>query len=343
MDAILILRRLVWAAVIVISTASTVVVAADAPLRKKSFRASTPAEAKEWQEESRALISQLLKLSDLEATRNADGKAIPFDVKTLSSEDRGKYTQSEIEFNSTPTRRIKAILTVPKAAEGRSPAVICIHGHGGNRHIVYDPKSLYAGFATDLAERGFVTISTDVGQHEVYEQGRTLMGERLWDVLRCADYVALLPQVDAEWMGCAGLSLGGEMAMWLGAMDERMKATVSSGFLTTMEGIDNDSCCLCWKFPGLTENFQFCDIYSLVAPRALLCQNGEKERAPGGFPVDVARPEMKKIQAAYAVFDARDRAVLDVHPGGHVYVVPSARAFIEKTLKLSTERASTGG
>jgi hypothetical protein len=211
--------------------------------------------------------------------------------------------------------------------------VVCIHGHGGNRDIVYDPKSVYTGFATDLAENGYVTISTDVGQHEVYEKGRTLMGERLWDVLRCADYVASLPQVDADRMACAGLSLGGEMAMWLGAMDPRMKATVSSGFLTTMEGIDNDSCCLCWKFPGLMENFQFSDIYSMIAPRALMCQNGVKEQAPGGFPVDVAEPEMKKIESAYAVFDARDKAVLDIHPGGHVYVVPSARAFIDKAVK----------
>jgi hypothetical protein len=81
------------------------------------------------------------------------------------------------------------------------------------------------------------------------------------------------------------------------------------------------------------ENFQFCDIYSLIAPRALMCQNGELERAPGGFPIDVAKPEMAKIQAAYSVFDAKDNAVLDIHPGGHLYVVPSARAFIDKALR----------
>ena len=304
-------------------------------VRKMQFRANTPADAQQWQEKSRELIFKLLNLTDLQATRGADGKAIAFDIKTLSSEDRGKYTRSEIEINSTPTRRIKAILTVPNSSDQKQfPAVVCIHGHGGNRNIVYDPKSIYAGFATDLAENGYVTISTDVGQHEVYEDGRTLMGERLWDLLRCADYLEKTqPRVDANRMGCAGLSLGGEMSMWLGAMDPRMKVVVSSGFLTTMEGIDNDSCCLCWKFPGLMDNFQFCDIYSMIAPRALMCQNGELERAPGGFPLDVAKPEMAKIQAAYAIFDAKDKAVLNIHPGGHRYVVPPARAFIDKTIK----------
>jgi hypothetical protein len=313
---------------------ATVVHADDPAKRKMQFRATSPADAQEWQVDSRKLIARLLKLTDLQATREADGEAIPFAVKTISSENRDKYTRSEFELNSTPKRRIKAILTIPNASDPkRFPAVVCIHGHGGNRNIVYDPKSLYAGFATDLAENGYVTISTDVGQHKVFEDGRTLMGERLWDVIRCADYLASLPQVDAGRMGCAGLSLGGEMAMWLGAMDPRMKVVVSSGFLTTMEGIDNDSCCLCWKFPGLMENFQFCDIYSMIAPRALMCQNGKLEQAPGGFPIDVAKPEMAKIQAAYAVFDAGDKAVLDIHPDGHVYVVPTARAFIDKAIK----------
>src|SRR5690606_33489392 len=134
-------------------------------------------------------------------------------------------------------------------------------GHGGNRQIVYDARALYRGFATKLAADGDVTISTDVGQHEVDEAGRTLMGERLWDVMRCADYVATLDRVDADRLGCAGLSLGGEMAMWLGAMDPRMRVTVSSGFLTSVENMRNRHC-PCWDFPGLTENFAFSDIYS---------------------------------------------------------------------------------
>ncbi len=43
-------------------------------------------------------------------------------------------------------------------------------------------------------------------------------------------------------MGCGGLCLGAEMAMWLGAMDSRMKATVSSGFLTTLANVRDNHC-----------------------------------------------------------------------------------------------------
>jgi len=56
-------------------------------------------------------------------------------------------------------------------------------------------ESIYRGFATALAEKGVVTISTDVGQHEVYEAGRLLMGERLWDLMRCVDYLSLTGKI----------------------------------------------------------------------------------------------------------------------------------------------------
>jgi hypothetical protein len=267
---------------------------ADSP--RRHFSAESPEAADRWQQDSRKLLFDLLKLTDLQATREAGGKAIPFEVRTISTEDRGKYVRSEIELSSTPTRRIRAILTVPKAENQGDvyPAVVCIHGHGGSRQIVYDPASLYRGFATKLAEDQYATISTEVGQHEVYEAGRSLMGERLWDVLRCADYLTTLPEVDDNNMGCAGLSLGGEMSMWLGAMDPRMKVVVSSGFLTTVKNLKIGHC-QCWDFPGFTENFEFSDIYGMIAPRALMCQIGELERAPGGFPVGIARTALADI------------------------------------------------
>ena len=309
---------------------------------KQQCSASTPAELKTWQTESRRLLFGLLKLSDLAKQRDESLTAIPFDVKVFTTSEQPGYSRQEIELSSTPTRRIKAIVTIPSSAKGPFPAVICIHGHGGNRDIVYDRKSLYRGFADELASHGYITISTDVGQHEVYEANRSLMGERLWDVLRCADYVSTLDKVDSKRMGCAGLSLGGEMSMWLGAMDPRMQVTVSSGFLTTVKNLQNGHC-MCWDFPGFTENFDFCDIYSLIAPRSLLCQIGAKETAPGGFPPALAYEAMANIQRAYAIESNGHRARLDVHPGGHIFVTADGCHFLDETLKAETTSATGGG
>lgn len=309
-------------------------VADESALPKRRFDAASAKDAEQWQRDSRRLLFDLLKLSDMQKTRETKGQAITFAEKMEKTEPRGSYTWHELEINSTPTRRIKVVVTLPiaKGTATKVPGVVCIHGHGGNRFVVYDRSNIYHGFATELAERGYATISCDVGQHNVYEKGRSLMGERLWDVLRCADYLAARSEVDADRLGCAGLSLGGEMAMWLGAMDPRMKVTVSSGFLTTVANM-RQSHCPCWDFPGLTENFDFSDIYSLTAPRALSCQIGRQERAPGGFPVSIAEPAMAEIQRTYSIFQAADRATLDVHPEGHVFIVPTALAFIDQHLK----------
>ena len=156
------------------------------------------------------------------------------------------------------------------------------------------------------------------------------MGERLWDLMRCVDYLESLPQVDKSRIGCAGLSLGGEMAMWLGAMDERIAATVSAGFLTTMDHMEQNHC-MCWKFDGLRELVDFADIYSLTAPRPLQCQNGLQE-PPSQFYVPLARQAMEEIRTIYDDTGKPENVALDVHNEGHVIDLPALVYFLDKHL-----------
>ena len=73
---------------------------------------------------------------------------------------------------------------------------------------------------------GYVVIAPDVGQHELQHTNWSLMGERTWDALRCLDYLVTLPEVDADRLAVAGLSLGGETTMYVAALDERIKIAV---------------------------------------------------------------------------------------------------------------------
>ena len=299
-------------------------VAQEPKLRTMKYT-SRPADAVErWQRDVRARLFPLLKLDDLLANR----ARIPLNPKVLKTEDHDAYQQRQIEINSTTTRRIIARVTFPKGAKGPLPAVVCIPGHGGTRDTVYVKASAYKGFAAELAARGYVTIATNVGQHKVYENGRTLMGERLWDLMRCVDYLESLPEVDAKRIGCGGLSLGGEMSMWLGGMDTRMAATVSAGFLTRMDQMEQNHC-MCWKFRGLRELVDFTDIYALTAPRPLLCQNGEKE-PPSQFPPSIARPCMAEIRTTYADAGKPENVALFVHGGGHEIALENLLQFFDR-------------
>lgn len=298
-----------------------------------------PAEqAKAWRSDVRERLAALLKIDDLSRNRSS----IPLASKRLSSVNKDNYTVEGIEINSTAGRRIRIIVTVPAAQDKPVPAVVCIGGHGSDLYSPYDEQTvskdagkaqaerIYKGFGTALASKGYATVSTTVSQHEVYEKDRLLMGERLWDLMRCVDYLESLPSVDRSQIGCAGLSLGGEMAMWLGAMDERIAATVSAGFLTTMDHMEQNHC-MCWKFDGLRELVDYADIYSLTAPRPLQCQNGLQEPV-SQFYVPLARQAMEEVKTIYRDMGKPENVVLDVHEGGHVIDLPALLSFFEKHL-----------
>ena len=301
-----------------------------AKLRTAKYSPRPKAAAVRWQKDVRARLAKLLRADDLQ------GPAIPLATKVLSTSEEPGCILREVELSSTPGRRIKAMLSLPRGARAPVPAVVCIHGHGGDRRTTYEDARIYKAFATALAERGYATAAVDVGQHEIYEPGRTLIGERLWDLRRAVDLLASLKEVDAARIGCAGLSLGGEMAMWLAAMDTRVAACVSSGFLTVMDQMERDHC-MCWKLDGLRELVDFADIYALVAPRPLQCQNGLKEPTTQ-FIVPLAREALREIRPIYADLGAPANVALHVHEGGHEIDLPALLAFFDE--RLGPGRAS---
>jgi hypothetical protein len=306
------------------------------PRRLLAFDADNAADADAWRQKARTTLFALLNIDDLVDANDHDeaGRtSIDLNPTVQGTGQFDSFTRKELEIDSRPDRRIRVVLTIPDEAKPRgTPAVVCIHGHGGNRNIVYAADSPYRAFAKALASGGYVTLSTDVGQHTVQDEHRSLMGERLWDLIRVVDLAASLPEVDPQRIGCAGLSLGGEMAMWLGATDTRMAATVSSGFLTTMENL-REGHCMCWDFPGLQRRWDFADIYSLISPRPLQCQNGRGEKLPGGFPVNLAEQAMAEIRRAYAVDGQQEAVELAIHDDGHVFDVPRALRFLDAGLR----------
>jgi hypothetical protein len=310
-------------------------------LRTMPARPGRPADIEQWQHGLRARFQQLLRIDDLAAS----GMDLPFDPETLGSWDLGDYVAKKMSLRSTSSRAITVIITFPKVGAGPHPAVVCIGGHGSSLYSTYangkpyadwspqgrDSSPIYKGFAAALARSGYVTISTVVSQHEVSEPGRTLMGDRLWDLMRCVSYLGTRPEVRRSRIGCGGLSLGGEMVMWLAAMDARIAAAYSSGFLTVMDQMEKGHC-RCWKFAGLRELVDFADIYAMIAPRPLECQNGRKE-PPSQFPPALAARAMDEIRPVYASFGQADRLTLDIHDGAHEINLPALLAFFDRHLK----------
>ncbi|HNQ87619.1 MAG TPA: alpha/beta hydrolase family protein [Verrucomicrobiota bacterium] len=297
--------------------------AAEAPVRRAmQFRAGTVEAAAAWQRDAREQLIHLMM----------GGKVpprVPPDPRVTGQWDAVPgatgYRLEEATIQTLPDRRVHLWLARPKSPGGRVGAVLALHGHGGSGEAVVRGQGLY-WYGRTLAEMGLVVVAPDIGQHELQHADWTLMGERTWDALRCLDYMTALPEVDPARIAVAGLSLGGETAMYVAALDERVRLACSSGWLTTVANMKNGHC-PCFDFPGLEATFDFADIFACAAPRGMVCELGEQERAPGGFPVAIGRSAHAEVAAAYRLFGAESNLTLTVHSGPHVF---SGRDFLPR-------------
>lgn len=150
--------------------------------------------------------------------------------------------------------------------------------------------------------------------------GFSLTGLMLWDMQRLLDYAETLEFVDRKRIGCAGFSGGGQAAMWLAAMDDRINLAVISGYLHSYyESMFHSHLCCCNYFPGLWELADISDICSLIAPRPLYLENGsgDVENGPRGIAGPVEQAE--QIRHAYTVFHAEENLKHAVLEGRHAW------------------------
>jgi dienelactone hydrolase len=108
------------------------------------------------------------------------------------------------------TGRVNAFLVVPKSKLAH-PAVLLLHGSGGNREDLLLP-------AVELAQRGVVTMT--ISQPNDAQTFRPLVV----NARRALDVLVARRDVDAHRLGVVGYSLGAQTAAILAGDDSRLKA-----------------------------------------------------------------------------------------------------------------------
>src|SRR5581483_346326 len=97
-------------------------------------------------------------------------------------------------------------------------------------------------------------------------------GERTWDVMRALDYALSRPDVDPNRIVVVGLSMGGEISTYVGALDTRIAVTVPVGFSPDLSVLKyyGSHGCWNWHYAEIREYIDDADLLALIAPRALL-------------------------------------------------------------------------
>jgi dipeptidyl aminopeptidase/acylaminoacyl peptidase len=124
--------------------------------------------------------------------------------------------------------RLTGFVSVPddhKAGE-RRPAVIVLHGFGGNKASdgVKVPCDM-------LSKMGYVTLGFDMrgcGDSEG-EKGRIICLDQVEDTKSAVTYMRSRPDVDPDRIGLLGSSFGAAVSVYTAGVDERVAMVISSG------------------------------------------------------------------------------------------------------------------
>ena len=147
--------------------------------------------------------------------------------------------------------------------------------------------------------------------------GRTMIGERVWDVSRAIDTLMNFKEIDTDKIGCMGNSGGGTITFYASCIDERIKVCMPSCSICTFE----DSLipivhCVCNFIPGIMKYFDMGDLACLISPRPLIVVAGRKDDI---FPIDGAIKAYNTIEQVYKAAGAAENCRLVIGKEGHQF------------------------
>ncbi|MCC6446419.1 MAG: acetylxylan esterase [Armatimonadetes bacterium] len=238
----------------------------------------------------------------------------------------GKEKICEVENEHPALARFKQ-----DAYEGRSYASeLCRRGYvvaaidafyfGERRLIQGDPP---AGPESDEEVAAF---NQNASRHEelvgrtIYVAGFTWAGVMYWDDIRTVDYLLTRKEVDKDRIGCVGLSVGGHRAVYLGGLDERIKASVVVGWMSSfgpmLPNHIRNGIGFTKLVPGLYQHMDYPDVAALSIPHPRLVIHGSRDML---FPPEGVRSAFDKIARAYDRAGVPDRFKASVYDTPHEF------------------------
>lgn len=312
-----------------------------------AFRAESREQAEAWQTELRETLTRLLGLPEMERC--------PLDTQLISETAEDGYRRQLIVLQTAPGEFMPCYVLIPDAVPPFQTVIALHgHGSLGARGIIglaENPSEQafieqhHYDFALSFVKRGYLVFApvqrgfaqrmervigltdADMPIESMWQSsclevslnallcGKTLLGMRVWDVMRLLDYIQTRPEADPQSLLCVGFSGGGTAALFTTALEPRITGAVVSGYLNTfIDSILAVPHCACNYVPGLLQYAEMTDVAGLVAPRSLLTESGTQDE---NFPVEGTRRALAALQAIYQVMDAKQNLHTHIFEGGH--------------------------
>lgn len=285
-----------------------------------------------------------------------------YDMKVIDSEQREGYRALKIEFNISKWTRVPAYLLVPDG-EGVFPSVVMLHDHGAHfligkekmirpfnvdREIVSDADSwalkCYDGrYVGDyFAMNGYVVLSVDAlfwgdrGCKEGidYDRQQALASNFMqmgasWgayinmDDMRSVEFLASLPFVDSDRIGCLGFSMGAYRSWMLSSMTDMVKVSASVCWMNTTDclmTVDNNQnkggSAYSMLLPRIRKYLDYPHVASIACPKPSLFFNGSQDKL---FPVEGVTDAYRQMKEVWDSVGASDKLVTKMWDEKHFF------------------------
>lgn len=268
-------------------------------------------------------------------------------------------------------RRIHGYLAVPDgpAPPDGFPVAVALNGHDGSAHAVMEPDNELFWYGDSFARRGYMVLAVDISHRPVADRSGLYTGtvngddaangngphpsiradgldsdweedgERAWDVMRAIDWVAGLPDVNSSRMLVTGLSMGGEITNYVGALDPRVGMVIAAGFSPDLSVLLQHGSHGCWRWnhAEIREYIDTSDLFALAAPRPLVVETGKVDWTFSWLaaPWAADKQVMRAARAAYD--DPSGRVFHYLHYDKHHYHVGSPTGTMEPEVQIPVQ------
>lgn len=299
-----------------------------------------------WKEQIKEKITELLGLDVISENMVDDPK-----MEIVEEEQMEGYRQIRFEFESEVGSTVPCYILIPDGLVGKAPVVITLQGHNqmGFRSSIGDPgpdtEDYDTGrgtFAIQAVKQGYIALAIEqrgmgerraqntlirrvsivAGSGRCYWEamtasmlGRTLIGERVWDISRTIDLLSGFAECDIDRIVITGNSGGGTASYYAACMDERIKLCAPScAFCPYPESVLRYYHCACNYIPKAYQWVDMQDLACLIAPRRLAIVAGKYDTC---FPIKGVRRGFETVKKIYEKAGATDACGLTVNEKQH--------------------------